>query len=136
MGPTSLRTKYQNLLEKAITPSEKARLLAVASPHSSDWLNALPVTKLGLKIDNSGMQIACGLRLGTKMFKPFKCGSCGSIVDPTGRHGLSCKKAKGTYPRHLQVNDIIARALCSAQVSAWQSADSAAVCENIRDGQD
>ena len=110
--------KYQKLLNSAVTPSEKARLQAVASPHSSDWLMALPVTKLGLKIDNSDMQIACGLRLGIEMFKPFKCGSCGSIVDPTGRHGLSCKKAKGTYPRHLQVNDILARALGSAQVSA------------------
>ena len=43
---------------------------------------------------------------------------CGNLVDETGRHGLSCKNAKGTFLRHQQVNDIIKRALGSAQVAA------------------
>ena len=38
--------------------------------------------------------------------------------DSTGRHGLSCKKAKGTIPRHQQINDIVKRALGSAQVTS------------------
>ena len=43
---------------------------------------------------------------------------CGNMVDSTGRHGLSCKNAKGTFPRHQQVNDILKRSLGSAQVTA------------------
>ena len=48
----------------------------MASEHSSDWLNARPVLALGLKLDNSTIKIACGLRLGTAFCQPhkFKCG--------------------------------------------------------------
>ena len=109
--------KYQDLLDNAETPSEKARLLAVASEHSSDWLNAAPVPTMGLKLDDMTLRIACGLRLGTPIIHPHKC-VCGNVVDKTGRHGLSCTNTKGTIPRHQHVNDILKRALGSAQVVA------------------
>ena len=35
-------------------------------------------------------------------------------MDPWARHDLSCKNARGTHPRHSQVNDLIKRALASA----------------------
>ena len=41
-----------------------------------------------------------------------------SLSTGFGRHGLSCRNAKGTFPRHQQVNDLLKRALASAQVSA------------------
>ena len=44
--------------------------------------------------------------------------SCGQLVDPWGRLGLSCKQAKGTHPRHSHVNDLIKRALASGGVPA------------------
>ena len=109
--------KYQQLLQDEDNPSEKARLLAVASEHSSDWLNALPVPAIGLKLDNVSLRIACGIRLGSNICQPYKC-TCGSLVDSTGRHGLSCKNAKGTFPRHQNVNSIIKRALGSAQATS------------------
>ena len=108
--------KYQDLLVDQ-PPPEKARLLAVASEHSSDWLNAVPVPALGLKLDDLSLRIACALRLGSNICPPYTC-ICGNLVDSTGRHGLSCKNAKGTFPRHQQVNDLIKRALGSAQTSA------------------
>ena len=40
------------------------------------------------------------------------------LVNELGRHGLSCKHAKGTHARHSQANDLIKRALGSAQVPA------------------
>ena len=109
--------KYYNLLNDQVIPAEKARLLAVAAENSSDWLHALPVPSLGLKLDNTSMRVACGLRLGAPLCQPYKC-VCGSLVDSSGRHGLSCQKAKGTFPRHQQVNDLLKRAMGSAQVSA------------------
>ena len=89
----------------------------VAAEHSSDWLIALPIPDMGLKLDNKGMETDCGLRLGTKLCQPFKC-ICGAIVDSTGRHGLSCPKAKGRCSRHLKVNQIIGKALGSAHMTA------------------
>ena len=107
--------KYQELLSTQDCPREKARLLAVASEHSSDWLNAIPVPALGLKLDDSSLRIACGLRLGTKLCEPYTC-ICGAQVDNNGRHGLSCKKAKGTFARHAHSNELIKRALATANV--------------------
>ena len=108
--------KYQELLSDQ-PPLEKARLLAVASEHASDWLYSAPVATLGLKLDDISLRIACALRLGSPICQPYTC-ICGNLVDSTGRHGLSCKNAKGTNPRHQQVNDLIKRALGSAQVTA------------------
>ena len=40
------------------------------------------------------------------------------MVDPLGRHGLSCKLQIGRHPRHSQVNDIVKRALGLAEIPA------------------
>ena len=88
-------------------------MVAVASPHASDWLSAIP---MGLKLDNNTLRllaVAVGLRLGTKLCESHTC-VCGHLVDPLGRHGLSCRNARGTFPRHSHVNDLIKRALSSA----------------------
>ena len=79
---------------------DQARLLAVASEHASDWLNAIPIPSLGLKMDNMSVRLACGLRLGTKLCEPHRC-QCGAQVDTSGHHGLSCGSAgaPSPYPR-------------------------------------
>jgi hypothetical protein len=41
---------------------------------------------------------------------------CGSTVDSSGVHGLSCRKSSGRQARHAAVNDLIKRALASAEV--------------------
>ena len=97
--------------------SDRARILAAASEHASDWLNCIPIVNLGLKLDNNSLRIAVGLRLGTKLCEAHTC-ICGHLVDPWGRHGLSCKNAKGTHPRHSHANDLIKRALASAGTPA------------------
>ena len=108
---------YSKLLEDLTLPVEKARLRAVAAEHSSDWLNAIPIPALGLKLDNTSLRIACGLRLGSPLCQPHNC-TCGQLVGELGRHGLSCKSAKGTHARHSQANDLIKRSLGSAHVPA------------------
>ena len=47
---------------------------------------------------------------------PHQCCNCGQDVDSTGRHGLSCKYSKGRFSRHAALNDIIRRALSSANI--------------------
>jgi len=47
--------------------TDKAQLHAVSSPHSSDWLNALPLSGCGLRLDDHAIHIAVGLRLGANI---------------------------------------------------------------------
>ena len=106
--------KYNKLIVSAPTKKEKARLLAVSSQNASDFLHALPISSLGLKLADSTLRVACALRLGSHVCIPHKC-PCGVMVDPLGRHGLLCKLQVGRHPRHSQINDIVKRALTSAE---------------------
>ena len=103
-------------LKSALTDTrDKARFLAATAPHSGDWLNALPITTCGLRLDNESIRIAVGLRLGCKLCEPHKC-PCGAKVDALGSHGLSCKQSSGRSARHFQLNDCIWRALQRADI--------------------
>ena len=108
---------YDDLLVSAISKSDKARLKAVASPHSSDWLNAVPVPSLGLKLDDKSIRVACGLRLGCPLCHIHNC-TCGKRVDPNGYHGLSCRMSYGRHSRHDHVNRLIKEALGSAEITS------------------
>ena len=90
--------RYLELLDNQPVPIEKATLLANHSKHSSGWLTAVPIKDVGLKLDDRSFQIAVGLQLGVSLCYPYKCGSCGLMVDTTAKHGLSCIRVKGTRP--------------------------------------
>jgi hypothetical protein len=109
--------KYDDLLSSAQSKAVKARLKAVASPHSSDWLNAVPVASLGLKLSDSNIRIACGLRLGSPLCHTHLC-HCGKRVDESGTHGLSCQKSIGRLARHDHINKLIKQALGSAEITS------------------
>jgi hypothetical protein len=95
----------------------KARLAAVSTPHSGDWLFALPITACGLRLDNEAVRVAVGLRLGINLCEPHTC-PCGALVDARGTHGLSCRSNPGRMSRHHHLNDIIHRAFSSCFVPA------------------
>ena len=103
-------------LKLALTDNrDKARFLAVAAPHSGDWLNALPISTCGLRLDNETIRIAVGLRLGCKLCESHQC-PCGVKVDTLGSHGLSCRQSSGRSARHFQLNDLVWRALQRADI--------------------
>ena len=115
-GPVALRQRewdkpivenlFNYLFQKQSDEGSKARLLAVAAPHSGDWLNALPLSSCGLRLDDEAVRISVGLRLGTDLCNPHQC-VCGSLVQSRGIHGLSCKKNGAQINRHFALNDII-----------------------------
>ena len=109
--------KYDELLNSAISKSEKARLRAVAAPYSSVWLNAVPVPSLGLKLDDKNIRVACGLRLGCPLCHNHNC-TCGKRVDQSGSHGLSCRMGFGRHSRHDHINGLIKQALGSAEITS------------------
>ena len=56
------------LLATAPDPLSKARLLSASKKESGSWLCTLPVTSLGLSMDDNAIHIVIGLRLGTPSF--------------------------------------------------------------------
>ena len=109
--------RFRDLIENTTSEAEIARLLAVSSPSSSDWLHAVPIPSLGLNLDPMSLKIACGLRLGSTICHPHTC-ICGGAVESNGRHGLSCKKQIGRRSRHDEVNKLIKRAIVQAKIPA------------------
>ena len=109
--------KFNRLLESLQSMSEQARLRAVCQKGASDWLHAMPVTSLGLKLSDAEVRISCGLRLGSPLCHTHTC-SCGERVNPDGRHGLSCRSSAGPHSRHNHINDLIQRAFGRADISA------------------
>ena len=106
----------ERLLEGAENDEERARLLSVSTNESGAWLRALPMTALGLRMDDNTVRVAVGLRLGTAVCGPHSCQHCGAAVDALGRHALSCRWSEGRHQRHAAVNDIIKRSLSAAHV--------------------
>lgn len=113
--PIIKRTQSQ-LLQSATCLEDKARLLAAYSPESGAWLQALPSPPLGLHLSNESFRVAVALRLGADVCVPHRCPACGAFVDQRGLHGLSCIRSAGRHMRHSSVNDVILRALVSANV--------------------
>jgi len=114
---TLISHALQDLTERANDSAVKARLLAVQSPHSGDWLHALPITAAGLRMSGEVLRIAAGIRLGTALCEKHTC-KCGVTVEPSGHHGFSCIKGAGRQQRHGMLNDVIWRAFTRAKISA------------------
>ena len=92
-----------------------ARVLASSTKESGAWLRALPVSTVGNLLSDDALKIAVALRLGAPICDPHRC-VCGTHVDSTGQHGLSCIKSRGRYSRHAALNEAVKRALGSAQI--------------------
>ena len=126
IGPVSLQKSfdspvvtqsYQSLLQSAPDAQATARLLAIVTPHASDWLKVIPSSSLGTRLDNESMRFAVGIRLGAAVCSSFTC-ACGNLVDTRGTHVLSCVKSAGRQSRHSAVNDLVLRAFTRASIPA------------------
>jgi Reverse transcriptase (RNA-dependent DNA polymerase) len=113
----SCKAVADDLLSNAQDMADRARLIASVAEGSGDWLEALPLLAIGLKLDNAAVRIAVGLRLGAPLMHPHTC-VCGTAVMSDGRHGLACRKSAGRHSRHSQINDLLLRAFSNAGVLA------------------
>ena len=78
------------LLRAAPDETAHARLLASQRRETGEWLQAPPMSALGLRMDNEVIRVAAGLRLGITLCLPHQCHQCKADVDHLGLHGLSC----------------------------------------------
>ena len=111
------KVQYDELLNAASDPVDRARLLASCSAGSGDWLHAMPLSSVGLKMDNATVRISAGLRLGAPVVRLHVC-ICGGTVTVDGHHGLSCRHGSGRHSRHNQINDLLCRAFASSGTQA------------------
>ena len=109
------KTSYGRIIDGTVSVVSKARLRAASSKSSGDWLKALPIASLGLKLDDRAVSVAVGLRLGAHIVAAHVC-VCGAPVGIDGLHGLSCRRSTGRLIRHQMLNDIIYRGLKAAGV--------------------
>ena len=126
------------LQEAAPDVSALVRLLADSSKEAGAWLRALPVSSLGLRMEENVFCVATGLRLGVPLYQPHKCQQWGTPVDGRGTHGLHYRKSVGCHSRHSAINNVIKRSLGVAKISAhlelvgmcrsdWKRSDGATV---------
>jgi len=107
------KTQFGKLVHATSDPVDQARLLASCSPGSEDWLHAIPISSVGLKMDNATVRISAGLRLGAPFVRSHSC-VCVTTVTADGHHGLSCRRGSGRHSRHHQINDLLCRAFTSS----------------------
>ena len=105
-----------NLLARCVDLTSRSCILRASSRESGAWLNALPISSLGLRMSDDIVRTAIGLRVGAPICLPHPCSSCGHPVDEFGHHGLSCKFSKGRVPHHHMLNSIIHHSLASANI--------------------
>ena len=91
-----------NLLYHAPDVAARACLLAASCKESCTWLNALPISSFGLRMNGNAVQVAVDLHLGSMICLPHVCCHFGHDVNSLGLHGLSCKRSEGaTSPRRV-----------------------------------
>ena len=95
------------ILETTPDPQARARLLATATKESGAWLHALPITSLGLKMDDEVVRVAVGLCLGVPLCLPHLCSQCRASVDELATHDLSCHKSQCRHPQHAAIKVLI-----------------------------
>ena len=93
-----------------------ARIIPTSTKLSGAWLNPLPISSMGLRMDNSTIRIAVGLRLGIPLLKSHQCGHCIAEVSSLATHSLSCRHSEGRHPRHASINNILHGAFASAKI--------------------
>ena len=89
---------------------------AASRPQSGAWLNCFPNNRVGTFIDNDTLRIGVALRVGLTVCIPQRC-KCGTTVDSSGKHPLSCRFSAGRIPRHSTLSDVVRRGLSAAGIS-------------------
>eukprot|EP00731_Ephydatia_muelleri_P008988 Em0004g1326a len=105
-GPAEFKNMQFNSLLNSCSLADKARLLAVSSPHASAWISVVPSFSSGLHLDSNEFQTAVKWWLGVNPSlnldrNPKVCPLCPNCaLDPLGYHCVTCKRGGDITTRH------------------------------------
>ena len=66
----SVDATFNSLFAALADDYHRDRLTSVKAPHSGDWLNALPITLCGPRMEDDAIRVAVGFRLGASLCEP------------------------------------------------------------------
>ena len=108
---------WTTLLGSCGSDAESASFLAAREPLARGWLTCLPISQVGTVVGNATFRIGICLRFGLPPYEVDKCARCCKyMTGPT--HGLHCRRSAGRFSRHAALNDVVCRALGTAQIPA------------------
>ena len=114
---TPILDKLQINIEQSLDQTQSKRFFLTQGRYTGAWLNAIPMSPLGLKLTDGQLRCAVALRLGAKICAAHTC-CCVQNVGEYGTHGLTCKRSAGRFVRHAFFNDFFRRSLASVVVSS------------------
>ena len=78
-------------IEQSLGQTQSKRFSLTQGRYAGAWLNAIPMSPLGLKLTDGQLRCAVALRLGAIICAAHTC-CCGQNVDEYGTHGLACAR--------------------------------------------
>ena len=105
-----------SLINSAPDDVSRVRISAASAKETGEWLRALPISILGLRMDDETIRVAAGLCLGTPLFRSHSCHHCHTEVYQFATHNLSCRYSEGCHARHAAINSIVHRSLSAAKI--------------------
>ena len=103
---------------KSMHIHKRVALIAAASQlHSRGWLNAIPVGRIGNRLDKDFQLIGVAIRHGLHCSQPYMC-HYSSMIYADGLHPLSCRYNTGRHSRLSAMNDINNRSFNEARTGA------------------
>ena len=108
-----------NLVLGNSSPTDRARLLSVSSPHAASWISVIHSEGLGLQLEPSEFQVAIKWWLCLDFSSYAMCALCpGSVLDPLGHHALTCKRGGDVVSHHNKLRDTLMEACRRAHLSS------------------
>lgn len=93
--------------------ADSARLRAVSQSKSGARLQALPSLHQDILLDGDSLRVAVALRLQGHIPHRY---ICATMVEAYGHHAMTCVPCSDRFLRHHALNDIVRRALISANI--------------------
>ena len=89
-------------------PREMARLASLGLPYAGAWLDAAPISALGLYLQPSEFTMATKYRLGIPVYdRGGPCPACHKPSDNLGDHSLCCGHQGERISRHNRLRDTL-----------------------------
>uniref|UniRef100_A0A1X7V141 Uncharacterized protein n=1 Tax=Amphimedon queenslandica TaxID=400682 RepID=A0A1X7V141_AMPQE len=71
---------------------------------------------MGLRMDDTTIRVAVGLRLRLPLCHPHSCCHCNGHVDELATDSFSCRRSQGRHFPHASITSVVHRAFAAAGI--------------------